>query len=55
MVKDHHKGKFDLKCLVIIFELTFGWAYVGLSKGRYMNEFQAEHIEGCNVLSRNMA
>ena len=38
MVKDHHKGKYDLKCSVIIFELTSGWAYVGLSKGRSVND-----------------
>jgi len=32
MVKDHHKGNFDLKCS-FIFELISGWAYVGLPKG----------------------
>ena len=30
MVKDHHKGNSNLKCTLIIFELTFGWAYVEL-------------------------
>ena len=55
MVKDYHKGKYDLKCSMTIFELTSGWAYVGLSKGRSVNDFQANHIEGCNVLLRNMA
>jgi len=55
MVKDHHKGKYDLKCSMIIFELTYGCAYVGPSKGISVNDFQADHIEGCNVLPRNMA
>ena len=49
------QGNFDLKCSLIIFELTSGWAYVGLSKGRSVYDFQADHIEGCNVLRKNVA
>jgi len=33
-----------------MFKLTSGWAHVGLSKERYINDFKANHIEGCNVL-----
>jgi len=52
MVKYHHKGNFELKCSLIIFELTYGWAYVGLSKGISINNFQEDHTEGCNVLPK---
>lgn len=45
MMKDHHKGNVSFKCSFTIFELIYGWAYVGLPKGRSINDFQENHIE----------
>jgi len=41
-----------IQVFISIYELVSGWAYAGLSKGRTMDVFHKNYVEGCKILPK---